>query len=307
MKVMVTGGAGFIGSHLVDALVEAGHEVVVVDNLYTGFEQNINPRASFYRLSIGDSELAEVFERERPQVVSHQAAQTVVTRSVAEPIFDAEQNILGSLNVILNCLKFGVSKLIYASSGGAVYGEPQFLPVNEKHPINPLSQYGISKHTVEHYLYFYGVFYGLNYVALRYPNVYGPKQSPGGEAGVVAIFSRKMLKGEQPTIFGSGNKTRDYTFVSDIVSANILAMESERSEIYNLGTGKETSDQEIFDTVAEVVGYKGTAHYAPVREGEIQRICLDYSKAMRELGWSPRVELREGIKRAVEYYRSGLL
>ena len=307
MKVLVTGGAGFIGSHLVDALVESGHEVVVVDNLSAGFEHNINPKAGFYRLGIGDSELERVFEQERPQVVSHQAAQTVATRSVAEPIFDAEQNILGSLNVILNCLKFGVDKLVYASSGGAVYGEPQYQPVDEKHPINPISQYGISKHTVEHYLYLYSVLYGLNCVVLRYPNVYGPRQNPGAEAGVVAIFAWKMLKGEQPTIFGSGDKTRDYTFVSDVVAANILAMESGRNGIYNIGTGKQTSDQEIFDTVAEVLGYEGTAYYAPVRKGEIQRICLDYTKATRELGWLPWVGLEEGVRRAVEYYRSILL
>ena len=303
MKVLVTGGAGFVGSHLTDALVEAGHEVVVVDNLSTGFERNINPKARFYRLSIGDSELARVFEQERPQVVSHQAAQTVATRSVAEPIFDAEQNILGSLNVILNCLKFGVSKLVYASSV-AMYGEPQYLPVDEKHSVNPVSPYGISKHTVEHYLYLYCMLYGLNYVALRYSNVYGPRQNPEAEAGVVAIFTGKMLSGEQPTIFGSGDKTRDYVFVSDIVAANTLAMESEENGIYNLGSGKETSDQEIFDTVAEVTGYEGTANYAPVREGEIRRICLDYTKAMRGLGWLPRVKLKEGVRRVAEYYRS---
>ncbi len=255
MKVLVTGGAGFIGSHLVDALVELGHEVVVVDNLSTGFEQSI----------------------------------------------------LGSLNVILNCLKFGVDKLVYASSGGAIYGEPQYLPADEKHPINPISQYGISKHTVEHYLYLYSVLDGLNYVVLRYPNVYGPRQNPEAEAGVVAIFAGKMLKGEQPTIFGSGDKTRDYTFVSDVVAANILAMESGRNGIYNIGTGKQTSDQEIFDTVAEVLGYGGTAHYAPVRKGEIQRICLDYTKATRELGWLPRVGLEEGVRKSVDYYRSMLV
>ena len=304
MKVLVTGGAGFIGSHLADALVELGHDVVVVDNLSTGFEQNINPKARFYRLSIGDSELERVFEQERPRVVSHQAAQTVVTSAVAEPIFDAEQNILGSLNVILNCLKFGVDKIVYASSGGAIYGEPQYLPADEKHPINPISQYGISKHTVEHYLYLYSVLDGLNYVVLRYPNVYGPRQNPEAEAGVVAIFAGKMLKGEQPTIFGSGDKTRDYTFVGDVVAANILAMEPGRNGIYNIGAGKETSDQEIFDTVAGVLGYEGTAHYASVRQGEIQRICLDYTKAMRELGWSPKVGLGEGIRKAADYYKS---
>jgi len=303
---MVTGGAGFIGSHLVDALIEAGNEVVVVDNLHTGLERNVNPEARFYKISIGDGKLAEVFERERPQVVSHQAAQTIITKSEAEPIFDAEQNILGSLNVILNCLKFGVNKLIYASSGGAIYGEPQYLPVNEKHPINPISQYGISKHTVEHYLYLYGMLYGLDYVVLRYPNVYGSRQNPAGEAGVVTIFASQMLKGEQPTIFGSGDKTRDYTFISDIVLANILAMESDKSEIYNIGTGKETSDQEIFNIVAEAAGYKGVARYAPVRKGEIQRICIDYAKVKRELGWSTRVELTDGIRKVVDYYRSEL-
>jgi len=226
---------------------------------------------------------------------------------VAEPIFDAEQNILGSLNVILNCLKFGVDKLVYASSGGAIYGEPQYLPADEKHPINPISQYGISKHTVEHYLYLYSALYGLNYVVLRYPNVYGPRQNPEAEAGVVAIFARKMLKGEQPTIFGLGDKTRDYTFVSDIVAANILAMESGRNGIYNIGAGKQTSDQEIFDIVAEVSGYEGATHYAPVRKGEIQRICLDYTKATRELGWLPRVGLEEGVRKSVDYYKSMLV
>ena len=307
MKVLVTGGAGFIGSHLADALVELGHEVVVVDNLSTGFEHNINPSVRFYRLSIGDWELARVFEQERPQVVSHQAAQTVVTRSVAEPIFDAEQNILGSLNVILNCLKFGVNKLIYASSGGAAYGEPQYLPVDEKHSVNSISQYGISKHTVEHYLYLYSVLYELNCVVLRYSNIYGPRQNPEAEAGVVAIFAGKILSGEQPVIFGSGDKTRDYTFVSDVVTANILAIESGGNETYNIGTGKETSDQEVFDTVAGVLDYKGVAHYAPVREGEVQRMCLDSTKAARELGWLPQVGFEEGVRQSMAYYRSMLV
>lgn len=305
MKVLVTGGAGFIGSHLVDTLIEASHRVVVVDNLSTGFKHHINPRANFYRISIGDGRLAEVFEKERPEIVSHHAAQTVVTRSVSEPIFDAEQNILGSINVILNCLKFGVRKLVYASSGGAIYGEPRYLPADEDHPINPISQYGISKHTVEHYIYLYGGLNGLNYQVLRYPNVYGPRQNSEGEAGVVAIFTRKMLKGEQPTIFGAGDKTRDYTFVSDIVFANMLAMESEKSDVYNIGTGKETTDQEIFDAVAEAAGYKGPAHYAPVRPGEIIRICLDCTKARKEISWSPRVELKDGIRKVVDFYRSG--
>jgi len=304
MKVLVTGGAGFIGSHIVDALIEQGHQVVVVDNLATGFSENINPSARFYEVNICDKELADIFEQERPEIVSHQAAQMVVARSVNEPIFDAQENILGSLNVILNCVRFGVKKIIYASSGGAVYGEPQYLPVDEKHPINPVSQYGISKHTVEHYLHLYGLQYGLNYVVLRYPNVYGLRQNPDGEAGVVAIFASQMLKGEQPTIYGSGDKTRDYTHVSDVVAANLLAMEQGNNDIYNIGTGVETSDKEMFDTLSEVLGYSGEPRYAPVRPGEIYRICLDASKAQRELAWQARLSLKEGLLQTIGYYRT---
>ncbi|TET38412.1 MAG: NAD-dependent epimerase/dehydratase family protein [Dehalococcoidia bacterium] len=303
MKVLVTGGAGFIGSHLVDCLIERGDEVVVVDNLSIGSRKDVNPDARFYELSIGDPGLAEVFERERPEVVSHHAAQIDVRRSAAEPFFDAQENILGSLNVIVNSVRFGVKKLIYASSGGAVYGEPRYLPVDEDHPINPISQYGVSKHTVEHYLYLYARQYGLSYVILRYPNVYGPRQNPYGEAGVIAIFARQMLKGKRPTIFGSGDKTRDYTHVSDVVQANISAMEWGRNAIYNIGTAVETSDKEIFDLVAQAIGYKGSPIYAPVRQGEIQRICLDWDKAQRELGWRPKTPLKEGIQKTIEGYR----
>ncbi|GAI15067.1 unnamed protein product, partial [marine sediment metagenome] len=285
MKILVTGGAGFIGSHIVDALIEQGHQVVVVDNLATGFLGNVNPNARFYKMSICDAELTNIFERERPEIVSHQAAQIVIARSVDEPIFDAQENILGSLNVILNCVRFGVRKIIYASSSGVVYGEPQHLPVDEKHPINPLSQYGISKHTVEHYLYLYSLQCGLNYVVLRYPNVYGPRQDPNGEAGVVAIFAGQMLRGEQPTIFGSGDKTRDYTHVFDVVTANLLAMEGGNNAIYNIGTDVETSDREMFDTLAKVLGYSRNPLYAPVRSGEIYRICLNATKAQKKLGW----------------------
>ncbi|MFQ5924947.1 MAG: NAD-dependent epimerase/dehydratase family protein [Dehalococcoidia bacterium] len=303
MKVLVSGGAGFIGSHLVDSLIERGDEVVVVDNLSTGSGENVNPGARLYEVSIGDQKLEEVFERERPEVVSHHAAQIDVRRSVAEPFFDAQENILGSLNVIVNSVRFGVRKLIYASSGGAVYGESRYLPVDEEHPINPISQYGVSKHTVEHYLFLYAYQYGLSYVILRYPNVYGPRQNPYGEAGVIAIFARQMLQGERPTIFGSGDKTRDYTHVSDVVEANISAMEWGRNAIYNIGTAVETSDKEIFDLLAQALGYKGSPLYAPVREGEIQRICLNWGKAQRELRWRPKTPLKEGIEKTMECYR----
>ena len=304
MKILVTGGAGFIGSHLVDALVERGDEVVVVDNLSTGCRENVNPQTELYELSVGDLGLADIFERERPDIVSHHAAQIDLRRSVAEPLFDAQENILGSLNVIVNSVRYGVRNFIYASSGGAVYGEPQYLPVDENHPINPTSQYGVSKHTVEHYLHSYALQYGLNYVVLRYPNVYGPRQNPLGEAGVVAIFARQMLGGERPTIFGSGDKTRDYTHVSDVVSANLLAMEQGKNAICNIGTGVETSDQEIFDALAAALGYDSAPLYTSVRPGEIQRICLDWSKAERELGWRPQLPLNEGIVKTVAYFKA---
>ncbi len=304
MKVLVTGGAGFIGSHLVDALIDRGHQVVVADNLATGFIDNVNPAAKFYQMNICDRKLAKVFQQERPEIVNHHAAQMIIQRSVEDPVFDARENILGSLNVILNCIRFGISKLIYASSGGAIYGEPKYLPVDEGHPINPVSEYGISKHTVEHYLYLYGLRNGLNYVVLRYPNVYGPRQNPRGEAGVVAIFASQMLRGERPTIFGSGDKTRDYTHVFDIVEANLLSMERGEKTTYNLGTGVGTSDQEMFDALAEALGYTGSPVYASVRQGEIHHIYLDSSKAQRELGWKSRFTLREGLSQAVEYYKS---
>jgi UDP-glucose 4-epimerase len=302
MKILVTGGAGFIGSHIVDALIEQGHKVAIVDNLSTGFVENVNPQARLYRMNVIDSELAKVFEQERPEVVIHQAAQMVIQRSVADPIFDAEENIIGSLNVILNCIHFGVRKIIYASSGGAVYGEPVHLPLKEEYPIAPISPYGVSKHTVEHYIYLYGTQYGLNYVVLRYSNVYGPRQNPEGEAGVVAIFSRQMLTGESLTIFGQGDKTRDYVHVGDVVRANLLAMEKGKG-IYNVSTGVETSDQKMFDTLAGLLAYKGIPKYAPVRKGEIHRICLDFSKARHELGWQPQLTLKEGLAQTIEYYR----
>lgn len=303
MKILVTGGAGFIGSNLVDALIELGHDVVVVDKLSTGLQQNLNPNARFYKVSICDKELSDIFEREKPEVVNHHAAQIDVRRSTDDPVADAEDNILGSLNVIANSLRFGVKKLIYASTGGASYGEAQYLPADENHPINPISQYGVSKHTVEHYLYLYGVMHGLDYIALRYANVYGPRQNPFGEAGVVAIFATQMLTGKQPTIFGQGDKTRDYIHVSDVIDANILALTQGRNAIYNIGTGVETSDQQVFDALAEILEYKGPPIYAPIRKGEVYRISLECSKAREELGWRPQLSFREGIAKTAEYYR----
>jgi UDP-glucose 4-epimerase len=303
LKILVTGGAGFIGSNLVDALVDLNHDVVIVDNLFSGLRRNLNLKARFYEIDIRDKKLSEVFEREKPDIVDHHAAQIDVRKSGEDPIADAEANILGSLNLITNCVRFGVKRVVYASTGGAIYGDPQYLPADENHPINPISQYGISKHTVEHYLHLYSIIYGLEYMSLRYSNVYGPRQNPYGEAGVVAIFAIQMLTGKQPTIFGPGDKTRDYTHVSDIVKANIGALTKGKNAIYNIGTGVETSDQEIFDTLASVLGYRGKPVYAPVRKGEVYRISLECSKARKELGWTPRLSLKEGIAQTAEYYR----
>ena len=304
MKVLVTGGAGFIGSHLVDALIQRGYQVVVVDNLSTGRLENVNPAATFYQVDIYNSELEGIFEKERPELVNHQAAQTVIQKSMEDPVFDAKQNILGSLNLISQCLRFGVKKIVYASSGGAVYGEPKYRPVDENHPVTPISCYGISKYTVEHYLHLSHLENSLSYAVLRYSNVYGPRQSPKGEAGVVAIFTRQMLQGERPTIFGKGDKTRDYVYVADVVMANLLAMEKSINGVYNIGTGVETSDQEMFNLLAGLTGYNGNLHYAPVRKGEIYRIWLDCSKAQKEIGWQPQFLLREGLRETVNYYRS---
>jgi len=305
MKVLVTGGAGFIGSHVVDALIQQGYQVVVVDNLSTGRLENINPATTFYQVDICNSELEGIFEKERPELVNHQAAQTVIQKSNEDPAFDAKQNILGSLNLILQCLRFGVKKIVYASSAG-IYGEPKYSPVDESHPINPISYYGISKHTVEHYLHLAHLQHMLSYVVLRYSNVYGPRQNPEGEAGVVAIFTRQMLQGERPTIFGKGDKTRDYIHVSDVVTANLLAMERDGNGVYNIGTEVESTDQEMFNLLAELTGYQSNPHYASVRKGEIYKISLDWSKAQKEFGWQPRFLFREGLRETVNYYRSVL-
>lgn len=303
MKVLVTGGAGFIGSHVVDALVKRDMEVVVIDDLSTGFKRNINDRAKFYQLSICSDRLGRIFELEKPHIVIHMAAQTVVTKSISNPLMDAEINILGSLNVISNCAIFGVRKIVYSSSC-ALYGTPEYLPVDEKHPINPLSPYGISKHTVEHYLCQHQSLYGLSYVALRYANVYGSRQNPRGEGGVVAIFAGKLLAGEQPTIFGTGGKSRDYIYVNDIVRANLLAMESKMTGICNIGTGIETCDQTVFDTISRECNSRSLPKYAAERPGEIKRMCLNNSLAISKLGWKPQVGFEKGIEETVRQYRT---
>ncbi len=304
MKVLVTGGAGFIGSHIVDRLIKEGYEVVVIDNLSTGFQEYVNSGATFYKEDICDAKaITKIFNREAPDYVYHHAAQIDVRKSVEDPIFDAHTNILGSLNLMVNCLRKKVKKFIYASTGGAMYGEPNSLPVNEMYPVNPISQYGVSKHTVEHYLHLYSILYGLKYTVLRYSNVYGPRQNPKGEAGVVAIFTGQMLNKEKSTIFGDGSKTRDYIYIDDVVEANILSLTRGNNEIYNIGTGKETSDQEMFDTLKTITNSKLNPIYGKERIGEIEHISLDSTKAKRDLHWQPKYSLKEGLQKSVEYYK----
>jgi UDP-glucose 4-epimerase len=304
MKILVTGGAGFIGSHVVNAFIEDGHDVVIIDDLSTGRQSNLNPAAKFYQVDIRNPQVEEVFHDERPDVISHHAAQMDVRRSVADPLFDADVNILGSLKLIEYAKKYAIKKFIYISTGGAVYGEPEYLPCDENHPINPICQYGASKHTVEHYLYMYNVNYGLKYTVLRYPNVYGPRQDPHGEAGVVAIFCGKMLAGEQVTINGDGEQTRDYVYVGDCAKANVMvADENKATGIYNLGSGKGTSVNEIFAGLRDIIGYKLAPLYGPAKVGETRFIYLSAEKAARELGWIQTISLEEGLRKTVEYFR----
>lgn len=303
MKIVVTGGAGFIGSHVVDLFVSRGYDVVIVDDLSTGRKSNLNPQAAFYQMDIRSPELIEIFQKEKPDFISHHAAQMDVRRSMVEPLFDADVNVVGSLNVIEAARKTGVKKFVYISSGGAAYGEPVYLPCDEDHPVNPICPYGASKHTVEHYLYMYSVNYGLNYTVLRYPNVYGPRQDPHGEAGVVAIFTGLMLKKEPVTINGDGEQERDFVFVKDCALGNLLGLNAENG-IYNLGMGKGTTINEIFSHLREITGYENEAFHGPAKLGETRRIFLDATKAHQKMGWQPTVDLHEGLTQTVAYHQT---
>jgi UDP-glucose 4-epimerase len=276
----------------------------VLDDLSTGRASNLNPAARFYQMDIRDPKIRDVFEAEKPDYISHHAAQMDVRRSVVQPLFDADVNILGSINLIECAKEFGVKRFVYISTGGAVYGEPERVPCEETDPINPICQYGASKHTVEHYLFMYHVNYGLNYTVLRYPNVFGPRQDPHGEAGVVAIFTGKMMAGEPVTIYGDGNQTRDFVYVSDCALANYLAVSVDHQPgIYNLGWGLPTSVNDIFSTLAKVTEYTLPVQYGPAKVGETRHIYLNAAKAKRDIGWSASVSLEDGLRRTVEYFR----
>jgi UDP-glucose 4-epimerase len=303
MKVLVTGGAGFIGSHVADHFINAGHDVIIIDNLSSGREKNINSKARFYKMDIRDPHLLDVFEAERPEIMDHHAAQMDVRKSVADPLYDAEVNILGTLNLLECARKTKVRKVVYISSGGAAYGEPVYLPCDEAHPINPLCPYGVTKHTVEHYLFLYKELYGLDYAVLRYPNVYGPRQDPHGEAGVVAIFTGRMLKNQPISIFGDGQQERDFVYVGDCARANLLVAANGASGIYNIGCGVGTSINQIFDGLKQITHYSQPAKYEPAKTGETYKIYLNADKAKNELKWERTLTLDEGLRSTVEYFR----
>ncbi len=312
MKILVTGGAGFIGSHVVDGYIEAGHEVVVVDNLFTGKPENINPKARFYLADVRDEVIAKIFEIERPDVVNHHAAQMSVPDSVRNPKFDADVNIMGILNLLQNSIKYGVKKFIFISTGGAIYGEADTIPTNEQTEPKPLSPYAITKFASENYLRFYHAEYGLNYTVLRYANIYGPRQVPHAEAGVVAIFMSTLKKGQLPTIFHYPEEpdgmTRDYCFVYDVVRANLLALDRANGETVNIGTSVETTTGELYRQILKEMRKQGyckdsrfdNPNKGPARPGDLRRSALSNKKAKEILGWEPRYSLEMGIAETVK-------
>ena len=304
MKVLITGGAGFIGSHVADALILAGHTVAIVDDLSTGNRAWLPPKAAFYELDIRSEELGNVFAAERPDAVAHLAAQASVGRSVSDPAFDASVNVGGGLNLLDCCRRFDVRRMIYSSSGGAGYGDTDLIPTSEDHPSRPASPYGITKVAMEQYLEAWGALWGLTGVSLRYANVYGPRQNPHGEAGVVAIFCSRLLAGQPLVINGDGLQTRDFVHVSDVAAANLLALE--RADVagqVNIGTGVETSVNAICDGLSNAAGSRVETVHAPERPGEQRRSCLSPKLAERLLGWRPTVLLDDGLAQTLEHFR----
>jgi UDP-glucose 4-epimerase len=305
MRILVTGGAGFIGSHTVDALLaRGGCEVVVLDDLSSGKREQVNPAARFHQADLRDAGAVRgIIERERPEIIVHLAAQMDVRRSVADPVFDAQVNLVGFLNLMESARQHGLRRVIFASTGGAIYGEQDQFPCDEEHPLRPVSPYGVAKAATEKYLFFYRVQYAIDYVALRYANVYGPRQDPHGEAGVVAIFCGRILEGRPVTIFGDGEQTRDYVFVGDVVRANLAALEATVSGAFNIGTGLETSVNQLYAELAACAGVSRPPEYAPARPGEQRRSVISAARAARELGWRPAVALRDGLAQTLQFFR----
>ncbi|HEX3071792.1 MAG TPA: NAD-dependent epimerase/dehydratase family protein [Thermoanaerobaculia bacterium] len=306
--VLITGGAGFIGSNLADAYLERGWRVTIVDNLSTGDRRNLNPHAEFHEIDIRDAAAGDLIRRLKPDVISHHAAQMDVRKSVQDPAADADVNVVGTLRLLEAAADAGVKRVVFASTGGAIYGEPVEVPQGETHPTAPLSPYGCAKLAVEHYLHYFRVVRGLSSIALRYANVYGPRQNAHGEAGVVAIFAKRMINrqivGQTVTINGSGEQTRDFVYVGDVVAANLAASESDWQGEYNAGTGVETSINTLYETLASIAGLSAPADYAPAKAGEQMRSVLD-GRRLRALAALPEpVTLREGLNTTFGWFRA---
>lgn len=305
MKILVTGGAGFIGSHVVDAYVAAGHEVAVFDNFSTGNEDNVNPAARLFRADVRDkAAVASAFESFRPDIVNHHAAQAEVPKSVADPGLDAEINVVGGLNLLKASVDAGVKKFIFISTGGALYGEPDIVPAAEDHPVRPLSPYGTSKYAFEQYLGTFNRTFELNYTVLRYSNIYGARQDFKSEEGrVVAIFASRMIEGRPLTIDGDGEQSRDMLHVGDCATANLAALERGDGGTYHVSTATLVTVNDLFRKLALLTGYQMKPQHGPARRGDVYRISLDNSLAREELGWEPRVSLEEGLSLTVDYFR----
>lgn len=303
MKILVTGGAGFIASNVVDAYVAAGHEVAIIDNLTTGKKENLSPKAQFFPVDITDGRLHKVLAEFAPDIINHHAAQIDVRKSLSDPIYNAQVNELGTLNLLEAAVKIKVRKIIFSSTGGAIYGEVKEQGgAGEDHSQEPISPYAITKRSVEMYLFAYQVNHGLNYTVLRYGNVYGPRQDPLGEAGVIAMFTGRMLKGVVPTIYGDGKQLRDYVYVGDVAAANLIALTKGENDIFNIGTGIGVSVNELFAHLKELIKFPKDAVYAPPRTGELFRSVLNAQKASKVLGWKPKLGIREGLQKTLAWY-----
>ena len=307
MKIVVTGGAGFIGSHVVDAYINQGYDVIVIDNLKTGTRKNINSKARFYMRDIKDAEgVLEIFEKEKPDVVNHHAAQMNVRRSIEDPKEDAETNIIGLINVLNAAVKTKVKRIIFISSGGAIYGQTTSIPTKETTMPQPLSPYGLSKYVGEQYLQLYHSLYQIPYVILRYANVYGQRQNPEGEAGVIAIFINKIIKNQEPIIFGDGEQTRDYMHVKDVVEANVLALSKGTNNTVNIGTGVQTSVNKLFSTMKKEINFPKSPIYQKEITGEVRHGALDSNKAKEILYWTPKIKIEQGIKETIKAMRENI-
>jgi UDP-glucose 4-epimerase len=303
MNILVTGGAGFIGSQIADEYIKLGHNVIIADNMSTGVKEFINPKAKFYQIDIRDDKITEIFKKHKIDIINHHAAQIDLRKSVADPKFDVDVNVIGSINLLQHAIENNVKKFIFASTGGAIYGEHDYFPADEKHPTRPYAPYGINKNTIEKYLFYYNHVYGLNYIVFRYANIYGPRQNPFGECGVVAIFTEKMLNETCPVINGDGEQTRDYVYVQDVVNANVFALDAKGPVIYNIGTTVETSVNYIFNKVNEYADTKFKENHGQAKKGEQMRSVLSYEKIKKELGWKPGVNMDEGLRLTIEYFK----